>query len=1223
MAKAISAGLAKQEDFNQAPPIPPVETPTEPTVPFGSAQPSASPSQSSDGVSLAPSFTMAGQKTPQQKVLEAGLGPVRLESPEAQKAIEKATPPAPLPTAEARPSVFVPGTEKFVTKAPAPAVGDTQKEAEKVAAGQKRASISADVLANPEVLEEVYGRDFVTDEALQNAQSVISKYEQTHENFNFAPADVQEALRIRKVGSEQRRARNEVRPTTSISNPVTDIFHHSRVLQQEANKITGGDVNKLMRQREQGIIAPSYLHTDDMKRQADILFRIEALSETAGDLLKKGDKNGSNQVVSEIEKLKKEYTSLSVKTQSAINMELQKLGMSDDPSDVRRRIALQNAKKVFFETEPEKRAKAAIEAVSIPTTDDLLFQGMSSQDIARLALHTKYMQLEQKLGSNWVQRLWNTTFDDDVEKLKEEIELLAPAVILNQSPITDFDAGFWKTAAKSFADEFGGSGTSVKKAQALEQTLGDIGAMRDVRSKAALRSAAAPYEKWSREELGSASGSSGAFMLEMIPATVATEGAFGVTGTARAASAIINSLKAAKKTKTAGRILNTIYEATKSGLAYEAAGKLYDEEDEMNFTTGFVGRAMGEWAEKKIEPLTRAVQTKLFGVFGNKAKDVSQKLIDYGKTIAGKGVKGAGTGFGETVEEFGEALGGIIEQSDTASQILDGIKQQFPDGSSALHFAAQSFIMGSGMGAGNIVGQSLYARARKLYNGLSADEKKKFDDFKATMDQQVNEAVKQQQEKDKAERKDSYFATDEDVTQPVVITKDNAAGSDNWLSDDQRQRLDELKALQQPTAEESAELAQLVQVEKNQVERDEMLGRRAEVGVTMDPFYDMPVQLVTVFDRVENEAPIDPVALNAASNWLYGRYKDIVAMKNDPQRMLSTEQINAYAQQLEEDITTLENYRNKLREQAEGVTETVTPTIDAVQEPTTAEVGAQPSRTEGPREEGGGGVRPGVEGTEAAQAGGAQAEVAPAAERQLESFQEASDSDADARVFSSLSIGSVLTDSSDPNNHFVVVGDTTSKRTGERRLQLAIVEKTSDGKWVGGPANMFVTIGKDGKLKSAPQIRGNFTKSDGTRGLFIMQPSNVSIPFLEVVQEDSETGETFTPGWVKDMPTRATPTQTTQPTPAAPAPTTEAATAATTEAVAAPKAETLKKMNTLADLEVKSDENQNKNKQTRASAKRKMDKMLAEDARLAEVNANFDKAVNDLEKAGKLKVRCP
>lgn len=98
----------------------------------------------------------------------------------------------------------------------------------------------------------------------------------------------------------------------------------------------------------------------------------------------------------------------------------------------------------------------------------------------------------------------------------------------------------------------------------------------------------------------------------------------------------------------------------------------------------------------------------------------------------------------------------------------------------------------------------------------------------------------------------------------------------------------------------------------------------------------------------------------------------------------------------------------------------------------------------------------------------------------------------------------------------------------------------------------------------------------------------------------------------------------TQPTPAAPAPTTEtAAPAATTEVIADPKEETLKKMNTLADLEVKSDENQNKNKQTRASAKRKMDKMLAEDARLAEVNANFDKAVNDLEKAGKLKVRCP
>jgi len=52
---------------------------------------------------------------------------------------------------------------------------------------------------------------------------------------------------------------------------------------------------------------------------------------------------------------------------------------------------------------------------------------------------------------------------------------------------------------------------------------------------------------------------------------------------------------------------------------------------------------------------------------------------------------------------------------------------------------------------------------------------------------------------------------------------------------------------------------------------------------------------------------------------------------------------------------------------------------DAVQEPTTTEVGAQPSRTEGVREEGGGGVRPGVQGTQATQEGGAQSEVTPAA----------------------------------------------------------------------------------------------------------------------------------------------------------------------------------------------------------------------------------------------------
>ena len=104
-------------------------------------------------------------------------------------------------------------------------------------------------------------------------------------------------------------------------------------------------------------------------------------------------------------------------------------------------------------------------------------------------------------------------------------------------------------------------------------------------------------------------------------------------------------------------------------------------------------------------------------------------------------------------------------------------------------------------------------------------------------------------------------------------------------------------------------------------------------------------------------------------------------------------------------------------------------------------------------------------------------------------------------------------------------------------------------------------------------------------------------------------------------PTPSAPTPTTQPTPAAPTPTTKtAAPAATTEAVAAPKAETMSTMEKLA----KAEEKQNStNKSVATKGRKAKEKMLAEDARLAEVDANFDKAVQELENAGKLQVRCP
>lgn len=86
---------------------------------------------------------------------------------------------------------------------------------------------------------------------------------------------------------------------------------------------------------------------------------------------------------------------------------------------------------------------------------------------------------------------------------------------------------------------------------------------------------------------------------------------------------------------------------------------------------------------------------------------------------------------------------------------------------------------------------------------------------------------------------------------------------------------------------------------------------------TVDVLEDLPESVVNTFERVESNVPTDPVQLQEASDWLYNKYQQLTAMKQSTTRMLTTEQINAMQEQLGEDITTLENYKNAQREQTE------------------------------------------------------------------------------------------------------------------------------------------------------------------------------------------------------------------------------------------------------------------------------------------------------------------
>lgn len=105
-------------------------------------------------------------------------------------------------------------------------------------------------------------------------------------------------------------------------------------------------------------------------------------------------------------------------------------------------------------------------------------------------------------------------------------------------------------------------------------------------------------------------------------------------------------------------------------------------------------------------------------------------------------------------------------------------------------------------------------------------------------------------------------------------------------------------------------LAKAIDEKLNQVR-----SKRKELGV-IDPTYvdDMPLSVVTTFDRIDKKIPIDPVLLDEASKYLYDKYKKLDSEKENPNRIQSVGDISAIQEQLGKDIAIIEDYKTFQRD---------------------------------------------------------------------------------------------------------------------------------------------------------------------------------------------------------------------------------------------------------------------------------------------------------------------
>jgi hypothetical protein len=87
--------------------------------------------------------------------------------------------------------------------------------------------------------------------------------------------------------------------------------------------------------------------------------------------------------------------------------------------------------------------------------------------------------------------------------------------------------------------------------------------------------------------------------------------------------------------------------------------------------------------------------------------------------------------------------------------------------------------------------------------------------------------------------------------------------------------------------------------------------KRKELGIEFDPLDDLPESVVVTMERFESGAPMDPIAIDEASTWLYNKYKQVSDMQFDSKRLLTLKQIKQYLLALEKDIIALETYKTE------------------------------------------------------------------------------------------------------------------------------------------------------------------------------------------------------------------------------------------------------------------------------------------------------------------------
>lgn len=311
---------------------------------------------------------------------------------------------------------------------------------------------------------------------------------------------------------------------------------------------------------------------------------------------------------------------------------------------------------------------------------------------------------------------------DRINELNTTIATLAPVAFFNEAPRKGTE-GFFGSAAKGFVkgltpdvwesqiSGFGEWEGSKEKAMVFMESLSNAGINPDILDPDRMKAVKADADKKKNYQTSE-------FWGDLLGGSLSMAVQIGVGNKAMPVKSLADLWKGTKLMKYLGG-------AVDSGISYQKAGMIFgDNAEELNFTGGFFGGIgsglipTGSMRKEAVNAVTRT--------FGDKAKDAAIAMMR-------GGAKRVGAGTGETLEELGNTLGNIFNESDTGQTLLGALHKQFPDMDATLDFMIGSFVSGAIMSGGHGATQnsdavkSLNAAGAKKYQEATPEQRALFD----------------------------------------------------------------------------------------------------------------------------------------------------------------------------------------------------------------------------------------------------------------------------------------------------------------------------------------------------------------------------------------------------------------------------------------------------------------------------------------------------------------